>query len=99
MKFSPTTWRAQGEKVANAADAFYRGGHGVITSGPVSARTASPLEAAAVAGDDLCQNPWHQLIAAAMEGLTSLGSKMVGTGDGYAATEEAAEAANQRFWS
>jgi hypothetical protein len=59
----------------------------------------SPLEAAAVAGDQLCQNPWHKLVAGGYEGLTSLGSKMTGTGSDYAATEAANVAASQRFWT
>lgn len=98
VRFVPSVWKAQGENVGKAADSFYRSAHGVIIAEPVKTRTASPLEAAAVAGDALCQNPWHHLIAQATEGMTSLGSKMVGTGDDYAATEEAAAAASERFW-
>lgn len=94
--FTPSVWKAQGEQVQATADEFYRSAHGVVTGQPIPTRSGSPIEAAAAAGDALCQNPWHHLIANAYEGLTSVGSRMVGTGDDYTASEESA--AGQRFW-
>lgn len=95
-KFTPAVWKAQGEVIQNAAEEFYRGAHGVVVGQPIATRSSSPIEAAAAAGDKQCQNPWHHLVANAYEGLTSVGSRMVGTGDDYDATEEAA--ARERFW-
>lgn len=94
--FTPSTWRKAGEQTRQAADELYERAYGVITARALQASTSSPIEAAAVAGDAQCNVPWHQLIAAAQEGLTSTSSKMFATGDDYAATEEAA--ASQRFW-
>lgn len=96
VKFDPPVWLAQGEAVNAAADTFYGAAEVVITKPALTTRTASPLEAAAVAGDALCVDPWHRIIAGAYEELTIVGSRMVGTGSDYAQTEEAA--ANTRFW-
>ncbi|NLE97742.1 MAG: hypothetical protein GX596_07105 [Propionibacterium sp.] len=94
--FTPSVWKAEGVNVQSTADDFYRAAHGVVVGQPIDKRTSSPIEAAAAAGDALCQNPWHHLIAKAHEGLTSVGSRMIGTGDDYEAEEESAAA--QRFW-
>lgn len=96
VDFVPSVWKAQGEVIAGSADDFYRSAHNVIISKVLTARTASPLETELVAGDALCHNPWHHLIAGGYEGLTSVGSRMVATGSDYAATEE--QAADNRFW-
>ena len=94
--FTPSAWRKAGETLDQAATAMYADAHQVIIAETLSARTRSPIEAAAVAGDALCNGPWHRLIAGAMEGATSTASKMRATGSDYQATDEAAAAA--RFW-
>lgn len=95
--FDPAVWKAQGEAMQTAADAFYHDAYDVIISKAITSSTASRLDQAVSDGDALCHNPWHQLIAGAYEEMTSVSSRMVGTGSDYAATEEAA--ANQRFWA
>ena len=95
--FEPSTWKKAGEVMNTAADDMYRSAYAVITAQPFSAKSSSPIDAAAVAGDALCNVPWHQLVAAANEGMTTTATKMVATGTDYAAAEEAA--ASTRFWS
>lgn len=96
--FSPSSWRKAGTAAGEAADDLYTEAHEVIISERLTARTSSPIEAAAVAGDGLCWQPWHEIIAGAYEELTSVASKMVGTGDDYATVEDFNEEAASRFW-
>lgn len=94
--FTPSAWVTGGEAMRQGAEDMYAGSHGVIRAHPLTARTSSPIESAAVAGDALCNVPWHRLIAYAKESMGVVGSKMVATGEDYSATEE--DAATQRFW-
>ena len=98
VTFVPSVWKTEGDGLTVAADDFYRAAQGVIVAEAITARTASPVEAAVVASDALCYNPWHHLIANGFESLTAVSSRMVGTGSDYAATEDDAEAAGRRFW-
>lgn len=94
--FTPSNWVTAGQAMRQGAEDMYAGSHGVIRAKPLTARTSSPIEGKAVAGDALCNVPWHRLIAYAKESMAMTGSKMVATGEDYSATEE--EAATQRFW-
>lgn len=94
--FTPSAWKKAGETMDQAAKEMYKDAHQVIVARPLTTRTSSPIEAAAVAGDALCNVPWHKLIASATEGVSSTAGKMRATGSDYSATEEAAAAA--RFW-
>ena len=98
FKFTPSAWAEQAKKINDAADSYYQQAEPVILSQAITARTDSPLERAAVAGDENFHNPWHRLIGASFEAVTALASKMEATGTDYAATEEAATEAAERFW-
>lgn len=96
VTFDPPSWEKAGYQMLGAADAFYRGAHGVITAKTVSGNSGSGIDGAVMQGDSQCNVPWHRLIAAAQESLSSTGSKAQGTGTNYGATEETAAA--QRYW-
>ncbi|OYN92656.1 hypothetical protein [Parenemella sanctibonifatiensis] len=96
--FHPPTWSEQGGKVDSAAQEFYITAEPVITMRPFAAKSNSPIESAAVAGDASCLVPWHRIVAGAKEGMTTVGSKMIGTGNDYSATEEDNASAAGRFW-
>lgn len=96
--FTPSVWADQGARVEQAADDFYRSAYPVITAQRLTAHGSSPIDAALVAGDGLCHDPWHKLIANRFEAATDVASRMVGTGTDYAATEAANTEAAQRFW-
>lgn len=96
--FHPPTWSEQGGKVDTAAQEFYITAAPVITMRPFAAKSNSPIESAAVAGDAACLVPWHRIVAGAKEGMTTVGSKMRGTGNDYSATEEGNASAAGRFW-
>lgn len=98
VTFTPSVWAAQGERLNQAAEEFYRGAHPVITATRLTASGSSPIDAALVAGDGQCYDPWHKLIANRFEVATDVSSRMVGTGTDYEATEAGATAAARRFW-
>lgn len=94
--FNPYSWKVSGEALEDAASDMYRQAHDVITAHALKIRGSSAIDAAVLAGDALCNAPWHRLIAAAQEGLTSTASKMVATGEDYNSYEQSA--ASARFW-
>lgn len=98
VTFTPSVWKAEGDKVNTSADEFYRGAHKVIVAEKFATRSSSPIEEAVAAGDKQCYDQWHHLIANGFEALTSVASRMIGTGSDYKATEADATAAAERFW-
>ncbi len=98
VTFTPSVWKAEGDKLNTAADEFYRGAHKVIVAERFTPESRSPIEAAMAAGDARCYDHWHHLIANGFEALTDTASRMIGTGSDYKATEADAEAAAKRFW-
>ena len=98
-KFTPSVWAAEGEKVCQSADDFYSGAEPVILADVISSSSGSRLDNAMVRMDVSMIHPWHNVIGSAFEALQAVGSQMVGTGSDYAATEEAATSAAERFWN
>ncbi|EPH02753.1 hypothetical protein HMPREF1531_02064 [Propionibacterium sp. oral taxon 192 str. F0372] len=98
-EFNPAMWKEAGAAIEKVADALYRSAEGIALAEPlVYLDGASPIDAAIIARDGKCCLPWHNLVGAANDGLTSLGSKMTATGNDYEATEEGNIAAAKRFW-
>lgn len=97
--FDPSVWKKQGQVLQDAAKDFYDAATpAVVTSGATPSGAQSPIDRALNDGHAAIHDPWHHVIAGAYEATHVLASKMVGTGDDYAATEADAKAASDRFW-
>lgn len=97
-KFDPQSWVAQGNILSAASEDFYASCWPVISAAPLKNTTGSELDAAIVQGNTACASTWHQLIAAMREASSSEASKVIATGEDYAASEEDATEASDRFW-